>query len=150
MTHPTGYETGRKKVPAPDAAMMLAGLAVFITSFLPWYGLSFGLFSADAWQAQPVGLIAVLLCAAVAAAVLVRTFSQYRLPAVGSVGPNLLLAIASGLATGLIVITAITLPTGAGVDAGLFLGLAAAITQGAYAARAYRSSGERAPTRPGL
>jgi hypothetical protein len=150
MPNPTGYETARK-IRGPDKAMMLAGLAVFIGSFLPWYGFSYGFFSAsaDAWQVQPVDYIAVLLASAVAVAVLVRTFSEYRLPSVRTVGPNLLLAMASGLATGMIVIGAITLPVPAGADtgpqAGLFLGLAAAITQAACATRAYRSSGERAP-----
>jgi hypothetical protein len=52
MTHPSGYETGRKKIPGPHAAMTLAGLAVFITSFLPWYGLGFGLASRPAGHAE--------------------------------------------------------------------------------------------------
>jgi len=80
-----------------DVIVVAAGGAVFIASFLPWFGISLGFFSAtqNAWHSL-LGIAPVLLATAVAAAVAAETYAGFRLPVVRNRQPRAVLAAASG------------------------------------------------------
>jgi hypothetical protein len=143
---------GGRDVATNDLGLMGGGLLVLISSFLPWYGASFRGFSdsVSGWNSG-WAWIPILLCIAVAGVVAAREFGGARLPAAGPVGPALLLLAVAGLATLLILLRWLTLPSSdfPGVDTGprvgLFLGLIGAIIQTAFAAIAFKASGEALP-----
>lgn len=138
-----------------DVGIMGGGVAVLVASVLPWYGASGGGFSVSVsgWGAGFTAWFSILLCLVVAGAVAARVFAGTRLPAAGSVGPALLLAAAAGLASLLIIIRLLSLPSGGafnfhyGARFGLFLGLLGALVEVAFCALAFRTSGEKLPSK---
>lgn|ERR1022692_3239012 len=152
MTPPTDRTAARPQIARYDIGIMIAGAAVVIMSFLPWFSANDGFIalSANGWQSKPIAVIAILLCIGVALVVLAQSFSDFRLPGVMKVGAKLLLLLVSVLAVVLIVIRMATFPTQAGVvsgpGAGLYLGLVAAIAEAVFAFMAFKVSGEHAPS----
>jgi hypothetical protein len=144
---------GGRDVATNDLGLMGGGLLVLISSFLPWYGASFRGFSdsTSGWNSGFLAWFPILLCIAIAGVVAAREFGGARLPATGPVGPALLLLLVAAFATLLILLRWLTLPSSdfPGVDTGarvgLFIGLIGAIIQTAFAAIAFRSSGETLP-----
>jgi len=135
-----------------DVIVVAAGGAVFIASFLPWFGISLGFFSAtqNAWHSL-LGIAPVLLATAVAAAVAAETYAGFRLPVVRNRQPRAVLAAASGLAAALLILRMIFMPGGSyyagvvGPRYGVFLALAAAAIQAFFAAKTLKAS--RGPAR---
>lgn len=128
------------------------GVVVLIASFLPWYGASFGGFSSSVsgWSAGAWAVLGILLCIAAAGYVVARSMGQLddlTLP----IGPALLVLGLAGLGALFFLIRWLTLPSGGsagfnyGPRIGLFLGLAAALAQAAFAGMSFRSSGEKLP-----
>jgi hypothetical protein len=130
-----------------DLIVMAAGAAVFIASFLPWFGISLGIVSAtqNAWHSL-LGIVPVLLAAAVAGAVAAETYSGFRLPAVRRRQPKHVLAAGSALAFLLLILRMIFIPGGSyyagvvGPRYGVFLALAAAAVQVFFAAQTLKAS----------
>ena len=146
-----------KKYSTNDWGVIGGGALVLLSSFLPWYGASSQFFSASVagWSAGPTAFMSILLCL-VAAGFIVARAAGVGLPSM-PVGPALLVLGLSGLALLLMVLRFLTLPNGdAGIlgsafsygpRIGIFLGLIGAAVQVASAVMAFRTSGERMPTR---
>ncbi len=146
-----------KKYGTNDWGVIGGGVLVLISSVLPWYGASFGGISTSdsGWGAGPTAILAILLCLAAAGFILARA-AGVAMPSM-PVGPALLVLGLSGLALLLIVIRFLTLPKGGGgilgstfsygPRIGIFLALIGALIQVGSAVLAFRTSGERMPTR---
>nr|MDT0666819.1 hypothetical protein [Micromonospora sp. DSM 115978] len=85
---------------------MGAGVVVFVSSFLPWHGASYGGYSASSngWNSGFTAWFPILLCIVAAGLVAARVFGKAQLPATGPVGPALRIVISGGVATLLILI----------------------------------------------
>jgi len=148
---------GGRDVATYDIGVLGAGLVVFISSFLPWYGLKVGNFNgtANGWHSHFLAWFPILLCIAIAAVVAGQVFGRVRMPAVGPIQPALLLTLVSALALLLILIRWASLPdvpayvtveAKSGARAGLFLGLFGALALTAFnALRLVSGGGQAAP-----
>ncbi len=154
MSMPASASQQGPKPARNEVILMAAGAAVFIASFMPWFGISLGIFSAtqNAWHSL-LGIVPVLLATAVAGAVAAETYAGFRLPAVRNRHPKVVLAASSVLALALLVLRMIFMPGGSyyagavGPRYGLFLALAAAAAQAFFAMQALK--GSREPARSG-
>jgi hypothetical protein len=152
MANSSDHPTARRAFTGYDIGLMATGLLVFFFSFLPWIGFNAGFIdlSANAWRIGFLAWFPVLLCMAVGGVAAARAVPGFRLPANMKVGVNLLLLLVSALAVVWLVIRTVTFlmesGNGGGTRVGLFLVLAAAIVQLVCAARAFKASGERAPS----
>jgi hypothetical protein len=147
---------GGRDVATYDIGVLGAGLVVFISSFLPWYGVKFDRFS-HSWSAWHSGFLAwfpILLCLAIAGLVAAQVLGRFRMPPVGPIPPALVFTIASGFALLLIVIRWATLPdvptyldsdVKSGARAGLFLGLFAVLALTAFTALRHVSGADQTP-----
>jgi hypothetical protein len=131
--------TGGRTKAASDIGIVGAAAVVFVSGFLPWYGASFGGYSATAsgWNSGFLAWCPVLLCVAAAVTVALPRFGNVRLPNLGQVGPALWPIVGGGLAVLLILIRWVTLPDfsdsvfatqiHSGAEVGLYLGLLGAL-----------------------
>ncbi|WP_322752156.1 hypothetical protein [Frankia sp. Cas3] len=152
-------QIGGRTVATGDVGIMGAGVAVFVSSFLPWYGASFGGYraSVSGWNSGFIAWFPILLCLAVAGVVAAATFGNVRLPTVGPVGPSLAFVLGTGVAVLLILLRWITLPDAgsslfaaqikSGPEVGLFLGLIGAAVMTGFAVLRLLASGEPIPGR---
>lgn len=141
-----------KRVTPLEWAGIGAGALAFITSFLPWYTVSFdfgaglGLSSsgsANAWDAKFGAWFPMLLLLAVGVVIL--------LPHLGTQVPNLALIWlgASAAAFVIIILRWVTFPSGdgpgvsAGAGFGLFVGLVIALVSGVAGFLTFRASSAR-------
>lgn len=130
-----------------DVIVMAAGSAVFLASFLPWFGISLGIFSAtqDAWHSL-LGIAPVVLAAAVAGALAAETYAGFQVPSFRNHNPKRVRAAGSALALALLILRMIFMPGGSyyagvvGPRYGVFLALAAAAVQAFFAAQALKAS----------
>jgi hypothetical protein len=143
---------GDREVATNDLGLMGAGIAVFIFSFLPWFGVSGYDASGNAWNVGFLAWFSVLLGMAAAIFIAVRVFSTVQLPVLG-VGYSVIVLGATALAT---VLVLLKLLIGYKVSAGpfhlsldrkvgLYLGLIAAAVQTYFAFAAFKLSGEKLP-----
>lgn len=137
--------------------VIAGGAAVaFIASFLPWYGVSVGPFSASVsgWSAGFTAWAGVMLLA-LAGALLVARRSGGTLPSL-QIGPSVLVAGIAALGLLLVIIRWTTLPRyhisdlsyDAGARYGLYIALSAGIAEVAAAVMQMRESGEKMPWAP--
>ncbi|WP_322762396.1 hypothetical protein [Frankia sp. Cr2] len=152
-------QIGGRTVATGDVGIMGAGVVVFVSSFLPWYGASFGGYHASisGWNSGFIAWFPILLCLAVAGVVAAATFGNVRLPTGGPVGPSLALVLGGGVAVLLILLRWITLPDAgsslfaaqikSGAKVGLFLGLIGAAAMTGFAVLRLLGSGESIPGR---
>lgn len=151
---------GGRDVATYDIGVLGAGLVVFISSFLPWYGVKIDNFNgtASGWHSGFLAWFPILLCIVVAALVVAQILGRVRVPAVGPVPPALVLTAVSALALLLILIRWATLPdvptilgveAKSGARAGLFLGLFGALALTAFTAlRHVSGAGQTPPAGP--
>jgi hypothetical protein len=134
--------------------VVAGGAAVaFIASFLPWYGVSVGPFSASVsgWSAGFTAWAGAMLLT-IAGALLVVRRSGGTLPSL-QVSPSVLVAGIAALGLLLVIIRWATLPRyrlselsyNAGARYGLYLALIAGIAEVAAAVMQMRASGEAMP-----
>ena len=137
--------------------VIAGGAAVaFIASFLPWYGVSVGPFSASVsgWSAGFTAWAGAMLLA-LAGALLVARRSGGTLPSL-QIGPSVLVAGIAALGLLLVIIRWTTLPRyhisdlsyDAGARYGLYVALIAGIAEVAAAVMQMRESGEKMPWAP--
>lgn len=137
--------------------VIAGGAAVaFIASFLPWYGVSVGPFSASVsgWSAGFTAWAGAMLLA-LAGALLVARRSGGTLPSL-QIGPSVLVAGIAALGLLLVIIRWTTLPRyhisdlsyDAGARYGLYIALSAGIAEVAAAVMQMRESGEKMPWAP--
>ncbi|HET7354058.1 MAG TPA: hypothetical protein VFJ11_08455 [Gaiellaceae bacterium] len=137
--------------------VIAGGAAVaFIASFLPWYGVSVGPFSASVsgWSAGFTAWAGAMLLA-LAGALLVARRSGGTLPSL-QIGPSVLVAGIAALGLLLVIIRWTTLPRyhisdlsyDAGARYGLYIALIAGIAEVAAAVMQMRESGEKMPWAP--
>jgi hypothetical protein len=134
-----------KQLSTLDRVIAGGAAVAFIASFLPWYGVSVGPFSASVsgWSAG---------FTAWAGALLVLRRSGATLPSL-QVGPSVLVAGIAGLGLLLVIIRWASLPRyhisdlsyDAGARYGLYIALIAGIAEVAAAVMAMRASGESIP-----
>jgi hypothetical protein len=151
MTNVAGREVQRN-----DLAVMAAGAAALVFSFLPYWGVSYKIqgvggasASVNAWHG--VALLGVLLLVAAASIVAARVFGGATLPTL-PVGWNLLVAGLAALGTVILIIRGFTYgnngfsgfgsSVSSGVKWGGYLLFIAAIVETAFAIMAFRESGE--------
>jgi hypothetical protein len=142
---------GGRDVNTNDLGVMAAGVAVFVFSLLPYWGLSGGNgfgglnVSITAWHGW--ALLGVLLLIAAAGVVAARVFAGVTLPPL-PVGWHVVVAGLAGLGALLVIIRGFTYPhasfAGAsyGVKWGGYLLFLAAIAETVFAVLALRESGE--------
>lgn len=144
-----------KKVSTYDWAVIGGGAAVFIFSFLPWYGTSGSVAglgisvnrSVSGWDSF-LGILGILLCVAAAGFVLATRAFALRSPQL-PVGPALLAMGLAGLGTLFILIRLLSYDRQSlggislGPKIGVFLALLAAIVETAAAFMLFRASGEK-------
>lgn len=132
--------------------VMGAGVAAFIFSFFPFYGIDLGVVSATANAWHGAALIGMLLLLAAAALVAVRTFAAgVQMPNI-SVGWGFVVLAASALGTLLVLLRFVTLPAFTGLRFGAFLVLIAGLAETGCAFLAMRAASEPMPweqKRPG-
>ncbi|MGO8874162.1 MAG: hypothetical protein ACLQNG_00130 [Acidimicrobiales bacterium] len=143
-----------KKLSQVDWGVAGAGVLALICLFLPWYGVSAGIFSASVsgWSTSYGWLGALLIVAAGAYLVLQR--SQVDLSKV-PIGPAVVVLGAGGLGTLIVILRWLTLPSGSGGSAlggysygpriGLYLTLLAGLVQVGCAVKLFMASGEPLP-----
>jgi len=148
-------QTDVRELPRNDKVFLGLGAAVFIASFLPWYGASvsasFGgqsfhsSASVTAWHGwAALGVILMLVATLIAA---VQLFSDAELPTL-RVSWNVLVLVVDAVGALIFVIRSIRLPSGnvAGFSVGLRWGgwilIIVAIAQVVFAALRLRDAGE--------
>jgi hypothetical protein len=141
-----------KRLSKLDWAVVGAAGVSFISLFLPWYGVSAGIFSASVsgWSTSYGWLGALLIIAAGVYLALQR--SEVNLSGV-PVTPAVAVLGAAALGTLIVILRWITLPSGHGVDGvysygprvGIFLTIIAGLVQVAGAVLLFRASGEKLP-----
>lgn len=134
-----------------------ASVLAFISLFLPWYGASFGAFSASVsgWSTSYGWLGGLLIV--IAGVLLLLDRSGQRIQ-VQKMGPALLVLGVAAIGTLLVIIRWITLPSGSGSGSavsysygprvGIYLALVLGIVQCVAALRLFRASGETLPNVP--
>jgi hypothetical protein len=145
---------GGRNVGNNDLVVMGAGVLILIDSFLPWYGASFGGFSAtvSGWNAGFGAWFSILLVIAVAGVTAARVFAGRSLPSVGggAVSWTFLTAAVSAVAFIIMLLRWVTFPSGShGVSAGgkfgIYIGLIIAIVQTVYGYLSITQAGEKLP-----
>jgi hypothetical protein len=141
-----------KKFSRRDWAVVGAAAVSFICLFLPWYGASYGFFSASVsgWSTSYGWLGALLIIAAGVYLALYR--SEVNLAKV-PVTPAVVVLGAAVLGTLIVILRWITLPSGhAGITGfsygprvGIYLTIVAGVVQVVAAVALFRSSGEKLP-----
>ncbi|MGA2529918.1 MAG: hypothetical protein ABSG36_12235 [Acidimicrobiales bacterium] len=141
-----------KRLSKLDWAVIGAAGLSFIALFLPWYGASFGIFSASVsgWSTSYGWFGALLIIAAGIYLALQR--SEVNLSAV-PLTPAVVVLGAASLGALIVVIRWITLPSGRGIDGaysygprvGIFLTIVAGLVQVGAAVALFRASGEKLP-----
>jgi len=111
--------------------ILIGGIALFITSFLPWYG--FGPYSASGWDSQFWAVFGILLGIAAVVVFALQVFEVTKI-AVGPFKAEQITFMLGALSLLFILLRWITETSG--TKFGLFLGIlsAAAITFGAFTA----------------
>lgn len=142
-----------KQLSTLDRVIAGGATVVFVASFMPWYGVSVGPFSASVsgWSAGFTAWAGALLLT-LAGVLLVLRRSGATLPSL-QVGPSVLVAGIAGLGLLLVIIRWVSLPRyhvsdlsyDAGARYGLYLALIAGIAEVAAAVMAMRASGESMP-----
>lgn len=142
-----------KQLSTLDRVIAGGAVVAFIASFMPWYGVSVGPFSASVsgWSAGFTAWAGALLLT-IAGALLVLRRSGATLPSL-QVGPSVLVAGIAGLGLLLVIIRWASLPRyhisdlsyDAGARYGLYIALVAGIAEVAAAVMAMRASGESIP-----
>ena len=142
-----------KQLSTLDRVIAGGAAVAFIASFLPWYGVSVGPFSASVsgWSSGFTAWAGALLLT-IAGALLVLRRSGATLPSL-QVGPSVLVAGIAGLGLLLVIIRWASLPRyhisdlsyDAGARYGLYIALIAGIAEVAAAVMAMRASGESIP-----
>ncbi len=144
-----------KKLSTTDKLVAGAGVVALISLFLPWYGVSSGVFSNSvSGFSSGYGWIGALLIVA-AAVYLVGMRSGSNVPKF-SYGPGVIVLGASAIGTFLVALRWLTLPSGSasvggvtylnyGPRVGIILTLIAGIVQVVCAFRLFRTSGETVP-----
>ena len=142
-----------KQLSTLDRVIAVGAAVVFIASFMPWYGVSVGPFSASVsgWSAGFTAWAGALLLT-FAGVLLVLRRSGATLPSL-QVGPSVLVAGIAGLGLLLMIIRWVSLPRyhisdlsyDAGARYGLYIALIAGIAEVAAAVTAMRASGEKMP-----
>jgi hypothetical protein len=138
-----------KNLSTVDRAIAGGAAVAFIAGFLPWWGVSSGLFgvSVSGWSAGFTAWAGTLLLT-LAGVYLVLRRSGVSLPDVG-VGPSVLVAGVAALGLLLVIIRWLTLPRYHGIGVGTRYGIWIAIIAGAAEVAAaivqLRASGEPLP-----
>ena len=142
-----------KQLSTLDRVVAGGAAVAFIASFMPWYGVSVGPFSASVsgWSAGFTAWAGALLLT-LAGVLLVLHRSGATLPSI-QVGPAVLVAGIAGLGLLLVIIRWVSLPRyhvsdlsyDAGARYGLYIALIAGIAEVAAAVMAMRASGESMP-----
>jgi hypothetical protein len=142
-----------KQLSTLDRVIAGGAAVAFIASFMPWYGVSVGPFSASVsgWSAGFTAWAGALLLT-FAGVLLVLRRSGATLPSL-QVGPSVLVAGIAGLGLLLVIIRWVSLPRyhvsdlsyDAGARYGLYIALIAGIAEVAAAVMAMRASGESMP-----
>jgi hypothetical protein len=142
-----------KQLSTLDRVIAGGAAVAFIASFMPWYGVSVGPFSASVsgWSAGFTAWAGALLLT-FAGVLLVLRRSGATLPSL-QVGPSVLVAGIAGLGLLLVIIRWASLPRyhlsdlsyDAGARYGLYIALIAGIAEVAAAVMAMRASGESMP-----
>ncbi len=142
-----------KQLSTLDRVIAGGAAVAFIASFMPWYGVSVGPFSASVsgWSAGFTAWAGALLLT-IAGVLLVLHRSGATLPSL-QVAPSVLVAGIAGLGLLLVIIRWATLPRyhvsdlsyDAGARYGLYIALIAGIAEVAAAVVAMRASGESTP-----
>src|SRR5690348_4105567 len=137
-----------KQVSRNDKGLIGAGVVAFIASFLPYYGITAGPYSAstNAWTGYATfGLLLIFIATGIAAA---RVFGNANLPKL-PVGANLLVVALGALGTLLVILRGFTYPHASfpggsyGVKWGGYVLMIAGLALTAFAAMNFRSSGEK-------
>jgi hypothetical protein len=131
-----------------DKGLIGAGIVAFIASFLPYYGISAGPYSAstNAWTGYATfGLLLIFIATGIAAA---RVFAGAGLPKL-PVGANLLVAALGGLGTLLVILRGFTYPHASfpggsyGVKWGGYVLMLAGVVMTVFAVMNFLASGEK-------
>ncbi|MGO9196112.1 MAG: hypothetical protein ACLQK4_03160 [Acidimicrobiales bacterium] len=144
-----------KKLSRLDWGIAGAGGVALISLFLPWYGVSSGIYSASVsgWSTSYGWFGAVLIIAAGVYLVLQRSeVNLARMP----VSPAVVVLGASAIGTLIVALRWLTMPSGSGGVAGvtvysygarvgIIIALIAGIVQAVCAFQLFRSSGEELP-----
>jgi hypothetical protein len=134
-------QIGGRNVATNDFAILVAGLVLFIASFLKWFGidgyLGSGGYSANAWHVGFLAYTGTELGLVATALVAVRAFSKVTLPTL-RFDWNIITAAIAGLGTALILLRVIIgihiLGTSINRGYGLWIGMIASIAVTAFAA----------------
>jgi hypothetical protein len=142
-----------KQLSTQDRVIVGGAAVAFIASFLPWYGVSVGPFSASVsgWSAGFTAWAGALLLT-LAGVLLVLRRSGATLPSL-QVGPSVLIAGIAAVGLLLVIIRWATLPRyhfsdlsyDSGARYGLYIALIAGIAEVAAAVMQMRASGEAMP-----
>lgn len=148
-----------KELSTPDLAIVGAGAVMVIDLFVPWYRISFDTGSipaelrssisvpdsvnANAFDANFLAWFPALLVIAVAVVVALGIFQGFALPTNAKVGPQLMLAGASGIALVLLVLRWLTENDYTFI--GLYLAMLLAAVQGFFGYQKFKASGETIP-----
>jgi hypothetical protein len=144
-------QVGGRNVATNDLGIMGSAVALFIFSFIPWFGVSGYGGGGKAWDVGFTAWFGVLLGIAAGIVVALRVFAN-NLPTM-AVGWNFVVLVLAGLGFLLILLKMIigykvsVLGFHVTLDrkAGLFLGLIAAAVQSYFAFAAFKTSGESLP-----
>lgn len=145
-------QVGGRDVATNDLGIMGSAVALFIFSFVPWFGVSGYSGGGKAWDVGFLAWFGVLLGLVAGILVALRVFANVNLPTL-QVGWNFVVLALAGLAFVLILLKMIigykvgVLGFHVKLDrkAGLFLGLIAAAVQSYFAFAAFKVSGEALP-----
>lgn len=141
-----------KRLSTLDRAIVGAAAVAFVAGFLPWWGVSAGLFgvSVNGWSAGFTAWAGTLLLTLAGVFQLLRR-SGMSLPEL-PVGPSVVVAATVTLGLLLVVIRWLSLPSyrglGVGTRYGLWIALIAGVVETAAAVAALRASGEPLPWKP--
>ena len=127
-----------------DWGVIGAGGLVFISLFLPWYGVSLGIYSASVsgWGTSYGWLGGLLIIAAGVYLLALRSkVDLSKMP----LGPGVVVLGASALGTLIVALRWLTLPGGVGPRVGIILTLILGLVQVFFAMKLFRASGEKLP-----
>ena len=141
-----------KRLSILDRAIVGGALVVFIAGFLPWWGVSEGIFgvSVSGWSAGFTAWAGTLLLTLAGVFQFLRR-SEVSMPEL-PIGPSIVVAGVSALGLLLVIIRWVTLPSyrgiGVGTKYGLWVALVAGVVETGAAVAAMRASGEPLPWKP--
>jgi hypothetical protein len=145
-------QVGARNVATNDLGIMGGAVALFIFSFIPWFGVHGYGGGGKAWDVGFLAWFGVLLGIAAGILVVLRVFANVQLPTL-QVGWNLIVLGLAGLSF-LFILLKMIIGYKVGVlgfhvkldrKAGLFLGLIASAVQTYFAFAAFKLSGEALP-----